>query len=102
MVDLVRAQGIEVLIAYDDGQATTADVNLLERATALGMILVTRDRDFARLAGAWQRAERFFLGVILLTPEHLDPAPTADELVEIAQGSFAHELDNTLTYVPLR
>ena len=42
----LRARGVDVLTAYEDGASELDDSALLDRATELGRVLFTRDHDF--------------------------------------------------------
>ncbi len=46
----LRARGIEVLTAEDDGYKETPDPDVLDRATMLGRVTFSRDDDFLREA----------------------------------------------------
>ena len=45
VVGQLRRRGVSVITAKDDGRAETDDAQLLDRATALGYVLVTSDQD---------------------------------------------------------
>ncbi|MBM4012203.1 MAG: hypothetical protein FJ286_12620 [Planctomycetes bacterium] len=60
----VRQQGIDVLTTEADGTADRDDEFLLQRATELGRVVFTQDRDFLVLAADWQQARREFPGMV--------------------------------------
>ena len=61
----LRRRGIDVLTSQEDGTAELDDGSLLDRATALGRLLLTQDQDFLRIAADWRREGRSFVGVAL-------------------------------------
>ena len=60
----LRARGVDVLTAFEDGADRLADAELLDRATALGRVLFTRDDDLLDEATKRQRTGERFCGVI--------------------------------------
>jgi predicted nuclease of predicted toxin-antitoxin system len=46
----LRQRGVDVLTAQEDGTTRLPDSELLDRATELGRVLVTEDRDLLREA----------------------------------------------------
>jgi hypothetical protein len=60
----LRRRGVDVLTAFDDGAQTMPDPNLLSRATALGRVLVTQDKDLLREGGLRQQQGVPFAGII--------------------------------------
>ena len=60
----LRARGIDVLTAEDDGTQRLPDPQLLDRATALERVLFTRDEDFLTEAALRQHTGRTFYGVV--------------------------------------
>ena len=64
IADQLRRRGVDVLTAIDDGYATFADEELLDRARVLGRVRFTQDIRFQALAEEWQRQGRPFAGLI--------------------------------------
>lgn len=60
----LRARGIDVLTAIEDGTDELADPDLLRHATALGRVLFSSDQDFLRITAEFQRDGIDFAGVI--------------------------------------
>jgi predicted nuclease of predicted toxin-antitoxin system len=56
----LRLREIDVLIAQEDGAAELDDAQLLDRATSLGRVVFTQDRDFLREGTERQRTGRYF------------------------------------------
>jgi predicted nuclease of predicted toxin-antitoxin system len=59
----LRRRGIDVVASQDDGTAFASDVELLERASRLGRLFVTQDRDFLGIAADWAKSGRAFAGI---------------------------------------
>src|SRR5206468_1255776 len=57
------AGGVDVITAQQDGRTGASDTDLLDRATALGRVLVTNDRDFLVETARRQRLGIHFAGV---------------------------------------
>ena len=62
--DAMRARGIDVLLAREDGRAEAPDPALLSRATELERVMFTQDKDFLREGARRQREGVYFYGVI--------------------------------------
>lgn len=64
----LRSCGVDVLTAQEDGKEAAFDPELLDRATALGRVIFTRDDDFLREATRRQRSGIAFAGVVYAHP----------------------------------
>ncbi len=60
----LRARGVSVLTAQEDGTATSTDQSLLNRATNLEMILYTHDADLLIEANRRIKSSEEFTGVV--------------------------------------
>src|SRR5258708_12091497 len=60
----LRRRGVDVLTVQEDGRRGEADAVLLDRATQLGRVVFTRDRDFLIEAARRQAAGIQFVGVV--------------------------------------
>lgn len=98
----LRRRGIDVLTAFEDGTDEQDDELLLERATALGRIIVSQDHDFLRIASEWQRTSREFPGVVYAIQERIDIGQTIEYLELIAYLKEPDEIRNRVEYIPLR
>lgn len=72
IVDGLRARGISVLTAKEDGFDTRPDEAVFEWATELGHVAVSNDEDFLAIAHRWQREGHHFVGPI--RARHTNPA----------------------------
>lgn len=60
----VRARGVDVLTAQEDGTRQLPDPGLLDRALALGREMFTQDTDFLREAARRQQTGESFAGLV--------------------------------------
>jgi Domain of unknown function (DUF5615) len=60
----LQLRGLDVLTAQEDGTSRLEDARLLDRATALGRVLVTQDTGFLREAARRQGRGEGFAGII--------------------------------------
>lgn len=60
----LRSRGVDVLTAFEDDHADANDPVLLARATSLGRIVFTRDRDFLAIGRAAQSSGAAFSGIV--------------------------------------
>jgi predicted nuclease of predicted toxin-antitoxin system len=60
----LRSRGVDVLTAQEDGFDETPDDEVLNRATALGRVLVTYDHDFLVETHERQLAGMDFAGIV--------------------------------------
>ena len=64
ITDQLRARGVDVLTAIEDGCALLPDDQLLEHARSLDRVLFTQDIRFKALAEDWQRLRLPFSGLL--------------------------------------
>lgn len=64
ITDGLRARGVDVITAFEDGTSELDDIGLLDRAAELGRVLFTRDYDLLREATERQRTGQSFYGLI--------------------------------------
>ncbi len=98
----LRRQGIDVVTSQEDGTREVGDEALLERASELGRILFSQDRDLLRIANAWQNQNRAFAGVIFAHQQGLSIGLCVEELGLIAKCCSAQEVADRVVYIPLR
>lgn len=98
----LRQHNIDVLLATEDGTSRLRDEPLLERATALGRVLVSEDRDFLRITDRWREAGREFAGVVRIPRQRMTIGEMVEDLELIAVVLDPAEVRNQLFYLPLR
>ena len=64
ITDGLRLRQVDVLTAYGDGANRLSDPELLDRATALGRVLFSQDKDLLREAESRQQSGSSFGGVV--------------------------------------
>ncbi len=97
----VRRQGIDVLTTEADGTADRDDEFLLQRATDLGRVVFTQDRDFLALAAAWQHTRREFTGMVYAHQMRITIGAAIQDLVLIASLMHPDDMRNRVEFVPL-
>jgi len=98
----LRRRGIDVVTAFEDEREEENDEALLERATALGRILVSQDDDLLKIATQLQRSSREFAGVAYAIQQHIDIGRTIEYLELIAHLKTADEMRNSVEYIPAK
>ena len=97
----LRARDVDVLTALEDGADRLRDEPLLERASALGRLLFSRDDDLLRIARRWLRERREFGGLAYAHQRHSDYGRLIADLELIARAHEPHEVVNQIFYIPL-
>jgi hypothetical protein len=97
----LRQRGIDVLSALEDGASAWPDAQILERATQLGRVVVTNDRDFLRLARDHWRSGQEFGGVVYGPQRKLEIGQCILDLELIAHTIEPEEMANRIEYLPL-
>lgn len=98
----LRARGVDVLTAYEDGADRLADAELVDRATRLGRVLFTQDYDFLAETKRRQQAEESFQGVIYAHPMHVNIGTCVHDLELIAKTCEPEDIINQVEGLPLR
>jgi predicted nuclease of predicted toxin-antitoxin system len=88
VVDFVRAQGVDVLSAREEGWGDLTDSQILARAHAMARFVLTHDSDFGTLAV--HRGESI-TGILYLRPGGRPPA----EVMADIEALMAAEIDWT-------
>src|SRR5690348_2162442 len=97
----LRLRGVDVLTAQEDGAAGSPDPVLLDRATALGRVIVTIDHDFEIEASKRQRAGGRFAGVIYILSLSLTIGQCIDQLELISLAGEPADLADLVQHIPL-
>ena len=98
----LKGRGVDVLTAQEDGKAEAPDDELLDRATALGRALFTRDEDLLGEANARQQSGRPFAGVIYAHQLRVTIGRCVNDLEMIAKAGEQEDLRNRVEHLPLR
>jgi hypothetical protein len=97
----LRLRRVDVLTAAEDGAATLADPDLLDRATALGRVLFSQDDDLLVEAKYRQTESLPFSGVIYCHQRGASIGDCVRELELIATVLEPFELQGRVLYLPL-
>lgn len=97
----LRQRNVDVVTAFEDNAHEMPDVELLDRAVALGRVLFTRDTDFLAEAGRRQENSIFFRGVIFAAQRRVSIGSCVQNLELIAKASEPEDLENTVQFLPL-
>jgi predicted nuclease of predicted toxin-antitoxin system len=98
----LRLRGADVLTAQEDGARRLADALLLDRATALGRVLVSQDRDLLREAAQRQQRSVTFAGVIYAHQLRVTIGQCVRDLELVAHAGTPEDFANRVEYLPLR
>jgi Domain of unknown function (DUF5615) len=101
VVEALRARGVDCITATQDAATTLDDDALLDRATQLGRVLVTYDKDFFAIHAARLSAGRQMGGIIHSLPTQITIGQLIDDLELISLASEPDELRNSLVRLPL-
>jgi hypothetical protein len=96
------ARGLNVLTSQEDGTTETPDPELLDRATSLGRVLVTQDKDFLVEGASRQRAGIFFAGLIFAPQLAVGIGKFIRDLEAINNSLQPEMLRNHIIHLPLR
>ena len=80
----LRRRGIDVLTSHEDGTRRLDDADLLRRATGLGRVLVSQDKDLLGIAAVWQAAGWEFAGLAFAPQEPANIGQYVEHLELIA------------------
>jgi len=97
----LRARGVDVVTAYEDGRHELSDPLLLDRAGELGRVFVSHDRHLLGEAARRSRLGIEFAGVVYCHQGRLALAALVDELEVAALGSDEGELRGRVLFLPL-
>jgi hypothetical protein len=97
----IRWREVEVITAYEDGSSALEDVVLLDRATALGRVLCTRDDALLAEATRRQREESSFRGVVYAHQRRVSIGRGSEDLEIIARAGEPDDVMHRVQFLPL-
>lgn len=97
----LRLRAVDVITAQEDGAGEFEDSDLLDRATSMGRVVFTHDRDFLRGGVERQRTGRFFAGIIYAHQIEVTIGQCLHDLEIIAKAGETDDVENQITYLPL-
>jgi hypothetical protein len=98
----LKRRGIDVLTSQADRSDRWPDDRLLERASELRRIMFSQDDDMLRLASSWQELAKLFGGVIYAHQMSAGIGTLVKDLELVLSCCTADELENRVTYLPLK
>jgi hypothetical protein len=98
----LRLRGVDVLTAQEDGASRFPDDILLDRATALGRVLFSQDRDLLREAAQRQQRGVPFAGLIYAHQLNMTIGQCVRDLELLALISDPKDFEGRVEYLPLR
>ena len=101
VTEALRLHCIDVLTAQEDGAAELDDTSLLQRATALGRVLVSQDSDLLREAARCTSDAKPLLGLIYAHQRRVSIGEFVDGLELIAQATSLREWQQKVEFLPL-
>lgn len=101
ITDGLRTRGADVLTVQEDGMDERPDDALLARATSLGRVIFTRDRDFLAIAADWQQSGQRFTGVIYAHQMRVSIGECIRDLEVIAFAGEPQDHTDRVLYLPL-
>lgn len=95
----LRARGIDVLTAFEDGTHKLDDDKLLDRALELERVLFTNDDD--HLSGAKKRQENNdpFYGIIFIHRNKVDIGKCTEDLETILKGGDLEDFSSQIIFI---
>ena len=96
----LRRRGVDVLTASDDERERSADEELLHRATQLGRVFFSQDRDLLVIAHRWQEDSRDFAGLIYAHQLAITIGQAVRDLEFISKLTEPEEMRNRIEFLP--
>ena len=96
----LRQRSVDVLTAYENGAAEMDDPTLLSRATQVGRVLFSQDRDLLVFADQWLRVGRNFAGLIYAHQLGVTIGEAVRDLTLIAQVLEPEDMQNRVEFIP--
>jgi len=97
----LRRRGVDVRTAQQDGQESTPDASLLDRAIALQRIMFLQDQDMLSEATERLRNQRPYGGLIYCHQQRLGPGALIDELELVARCYEPDEMVTQIVFLPV-
>lgn len=101
ITEQLELRSVDVVTAQDDGRGDEDDEILLARATELGRVVFTQDRDFLAIANQWQHHGRQFAGVVYGHQLRVSIGQCVIDLELIAKCYEPLDMSNHVEFLPL-
>ena len=96
----LRRRGVDVLTAEENGATQLDDEVLLDRATAMGRILFSQDKDLLAIAQLRQQAGREFAGVAYSHQLKISIGKAVRDLELLVKVFEPDDMRNRVEYLP--
>jgi predicted nuclease of predicted toxin-antitoxin system len=100
ITDGLRRRGVEVITAQEDGTPRFDDEQLLERATQLGYVLFSQDKDLLILTHRWLQTDREFVGLVYAHQLSVTIGQAVRDLELIAKALDPQDMRNHIEFIP--
>ena len=100
ITEQLRMRGVDVLTAQMDNATRLEDPPLLDRATELGRILFSRDKDLLKIAAERQRGVPFS-GLVYAHQLRVSIGRCVDDLELVAKATSPEEWVGKVMFLPL-
>jgi hypothetical protein len=97
----LRRRGVDVITAHEDGAAEFDDERLLQRATQLGHVLFSQDKDLLTLTHQWLGAGIEFSGLVYAHQLSVTIGQAVRDLELIAKALDPPDMRNHIEFLPL-
>ena len=97
----LRLRGVDVLTTQEDNRRRTDDALLLDRAGALGRVMVSFDADMLTIGTRRQHENIPFPGVIYAHPHRISVGDLLRDLELVAEAAEPVDIINRILYLPL-
>lgn len=101
IVAQLRLRQVDTITAQEDGSNRLGDEALLERASRLGLPIVTNDIRFLAKAENWQRIGRPFCGLIFAHLMQVSIGQCVRDLELIAKATDPQDWNGAILRLPL-
>jgi predicted nuclease of predicted toxin-antitoxin system len=102
ITESLRRRGVDTLTAQEDGAGLLDDAALLDRATALGRVLFTRDEDLLAEGARRQRDATPFSGIIYAHQLRVTIGQCVRDLELMAKVYEPEDLVGWIEHLPLK
>jgi uncharacterized protein with PIN domain len=97
----LRLAGVDVLTAQEDGFAEVGDTVLMDRATVLGRVLISQDKDLLAEASRRQQTGVPFGGLVHSRPLDISIGTLVRDLRLIAGATDSSDWQDRVEFLPL-
>lgn len=101
VTNALRVRGVDVITAEEDGAKRLPDPDLLDRATGLGRVLFSQDKDLLREAKRRQQSGAHFAGVVYAHQFYVSIRRCINDLEIMAKACEPEDLEDPVEYLPL-